>query len=553
MNVGDWQMTLSDPAWIAFAFLAGLTARALGLPPLVGYLGAGFTLHALGAQGGPVLQEMADAGVTLLLFTIGLKLSLRELTRPEVWVVGVTQVVLATAGLSAVVWLLAYVQVGPFGGLDPRAALVLGLALSFSSTVFAVKVLEDRGAGSTHHARLAIGVLVLQDVVAVAVLAATAGAWPSMWAGLLLLLIPARPLMRAAMDRSGHGELLLLFGVGAALMASVAFEAVGIKGGAGALAVGMLLAGGPKADELNKTLLSLKDLFLVAFFLSVGMTALPDGSGLLVAASLVLILPLKTALYLALFSRRFVRARTAWQASLDLTNYSEFGLVVGVAAVAAAWLPGGWVAVLALAVAASFAFSAPLAERGDVLYGRWRSRLKTLERNGRLPGDEDLHVHDVDIVVFGLGRMGSRAYDAMHADCPGRVLGVDVDAAVVARSIARGRAAVVGDATDPEFWSRAEGLVERLHWVLLTMSSHEANVASVNRLRDRGFVGRIAATSGYPDDAQELRQLGVEFAFDVFAEAGAGFATDLSGRLNAARDDATPQDDGLRAPGDTQP
>ncbi len=539
-----WEVTLSDPAWIAIAFLAGLLARTLGLPPLVGYLGAGFVLHELGVQGGAVLQQVADVGVILLLFTIGLKLSIRELIRPEVCVVGVAEILLASAGFSAIVWILAYAQIGPFAGLDPRAALLLGLALSFSSTVFAVKVLEDRGAGLSRHGRLAIGVLVLQDIVAVAVLAATAQDWPSAWALLLLLLVPARPLLREIMNRSGHGELLLLFGVAAALVTSTLFESTGIKGGVGALAVGMILAGGGKADELSKSMLGLKDLFLVAFFLSVGMSALPDGHGLLVAVVLVLALPLKTALYLVLFSRRFVRARTSWQASLDLTNYSEFGLIVVVAAAAAGWLPSEWVAILAVVIAASFAFSAPVAERGDALYAKWRSRLKILERKRRLPGDEDLHVHDVDIIVFGLGRMGSRAYDAVHSDYPGRVLGVDIDAAVVARNVSQGRKVVVGDATDPEFWSRAEGLVERLEWVLLTMSAHEANVAAVSGLRGRGFTGRIAATSTYPDDARELRDLGAEFAFDVFAEAGAGFASHLAGRLldrsdpNGDRDDA---------------
>lgn len=536
------ELTMSDPVWIALAFLAGLLARSLSLPPLVGYLAAGFALHGLGAQPGPVLEQVAEIGVTLLLFTIGLKLSLRDLARPQAWGVGVAQVLVATSAFSAVVWALAFARVGPFAGLDMRAVLVLGLALSFSSTVFAVKVLEDRGAGSTHHGRLAIGVLVCQDVVAVVILSATAQVWPSAWALLLLLLLPARPLLRRLLNRAGHGELLLLFGVAAALVASTLFESTGVKGDVGALAMGMLLAGGAKADELSKSMLGLKDLFLVAFFLTVGMTALPGGGGLLIAAILVLVLPLKTALYLSLYSRAFVRARTAWQASLNLTNYSEFGLVVVVAAVAAGWLPREWVAILAVTVAASFTVSAPVAERGDSLYRRWRRRLKRLERTRRLPGDEDLQLRDVDIVVFGLGRMGSRAYDAVHAFLPGRILGVDLDPAVVARSASQGRTAVVGDATDPEYWSRAEGLIDKLQWVLLTMSAHEANVAAVNRLHDRGFKGRIAATSSYPDEASELRGLGVEFAFDVFAEAGAGFASDLADRL---RDAAPPN---ARAP-----
>jgi len=538
MSQQAWELTLSDPVWIALAFLAGLLARTISLPPLVGYLVAGFALHELGAQSGPVLQQLADVGVTLLLFTIGLKLSIRDLARPEIWTVGLVQVAAASFAFSAVIWTLVYTRVGPFADLDARAALVLGLALSFSSTVFAVKVLEDRGAEASHHGRLAIGVLVLQDVVAVVVLAATAQAWPSAWALLLLLLLPARPLLRRLLRSAGHGELLLLFGVAAALVASALFESTGVKGDVGALVVGMLLAGGSKADELSKTMMGLKDLFLVAFFLSVGMTALPDVSGLLIATALILVLPLKTALYFLLYSRNFVRARTAWQASLDLTNYSEFGLVVVVAALAAGWLPQEWVAILAMTVAVSFALSAPVAERGDTVYRHWRSRLKALERPRRLAGDEDLHVQDVDVVVFGLGRMGSRAYDAVDAQLPGRVLGVELDPSLVLKNASHGRNAVVGDATDPEFWSRAEGLVERLKWVLLTMSSHEANVAAVKQLRERNFRGRIAATSIYPDDARELQQLGVEFAFDVFAEAGAGFATDLASRLG----DSPPDD-----------
>jgi len=74
-----------DPLWLLIALLFGLAARRVYLPPLVGFLLAGFVLHALGVQGGEVLRETADIGVLLLLFTIGLKLRLRSLLVPEVW------------------------------------------------------------------------------------------------------------------------------------------------------------------------------------------------------------------------------------------------------------------------------------------------------------------------------------------------------------------------------------------------------------------------------------------------------------------------------------
>jgi predicted Kef-type K+ transport protein len=534
----DWlSIDLGDPAWIVMAYVAGLAARTIGLPPLVGYLGTGFLLHALGAQSGEFLEDMSALGITLLLFTIGLKLDARILARPEVWAVGALQMVLVTAAVSGLLLLLAVAGLGALVGLTAAQALLVGFALSFSSTVFAIKVLEERGARSTRHGRVAIGVLILQDIAAVAFLAVAAGETPSLWALLLFLLIPLRGVMRWLMRHSGHGELLMLFGVAAALTGAALFASVGVKGDLGALVFGMLLAGGGKADELNKALLGLKDLFLVGFFLSIGMSTLPTTGGLVVAALLVLLLPAKTAVFFLLFSWRRLRARTSWQAALDLSSYSEFGLIVTAVAVESGWIGAEWLALSAVAVAASFAVAAPFAERGDSLFTRHRRALRRLERLGRLPGDEDLHLRRVDVVVFGMGRMGSHAYDAVAEDFEDRVLGVDVDEAIVRRQADQGRRVVLGDATDPDFWSRAHSAVGQLEWVLLTMSSHEANVAAVDRLRDRGFAGRIAATSTYPDEAQQLRDLGVDFAFDVYAEAGSGFAGDLRSKIRESDPD----------------
>ncbi|MDP2014425.1 MAG: cation:proton antiporter, partial [Actinomycetota bacterium] len=345
MDPNDLVVTLTDPIWILIAFAAGLLGRAIGLPPLVGYLAAGLTLHAFGAETGALLNQIADVGIILLLFSVGLKLNLKSLFKAEIWVVGTLEVTLATLGFTGVIWLLAFTQTGPFSGLDLRAALLLGIALSFSSTVFAVKVLEDRGAASSRHGKLAIGVLVLQDFIAVIILAASAQVWPSIWALALVLLIPARPLLVRVMNSSGHGELLLLFGVAAALSGSALFDAVGIKGAVGALAAGLLLSNTEKADELSKNMLGLKDVFLVGFFLSVGMTEFPSGFGIAIAVALILILPLKALLYFLLFSMRFLRARTSWQASLDLANYSEFGLILLVAAAGVGWVPSTWIAV----------------------------------------------------------------------------------------------------------------------------------------------------------------------------------------------------------------
>lgn len=520
-----------DPWWLLIAYFAGMLARTVGLPPLVGYLGTGFLLNALGAEYGQLLDQIADLGVTLLLFTIGLKIDLRSLLRFEVIGAGALHMLGIVAGFGAIFLGLAALNVGAFVGLSQTDAILIAFAFSFSSTVFAIKVLEEQGAITSRNGRVAIGILVLQDIIAVVYLSAAQGKAPSIWAILLLLLIPIRPGLRWLMRRSGHGELLLLFGITMALIGAGLFVLVGIKGDLGALVLGMLLAGGGKADELNKTMMGVKDLFLVGFFLEIGLDVLPTVNGLMAAAILMLLLPLKTLWYLRLLTWSKLRARTAWQASLDLTSYSEFGLIVTAVAVEAGDLGDDWLAVVAVAVAVSFAVSAPIAERGDHLFAKYCGGLRRWERKARLPGDEDLHLYAVQVVVFGMGRMGTRAYEAVAADFGGRVLGVDVDEDIVMAHSAEGHRVVLGDATDPDFWSRSVGLVDGLQWVLLTASSQEANVAAVKRLRDRGYSGRIAATSLYPDDADQLRDIGVDFAFDVYAEAGSGFAGDLRSKI----------------------
>jgi len=534
-----WQsLSLAAPAWIAFALALGMLAKYLRLPALVGFLVAGFLLNALGAQPSAFVEELADLGITLLLFTIGLHLSTRMFTRPEVWAVGLGHMALSTAVLTLVVIGGGAIGIGPLVSLGIGGALALGLALSFSSTVFAVKALEDRGAQRTRHGRIALGVLVIQDLVAVVFLATATDARPSPWA-LLLLGLPLlrRPLL-ALMEHAGHGELLILFGVVVAIGGAALFELVGLKADLGALVAGFMLAGSAKSGELSRAMDGFKDLFLVGFFVSIGLDVPLSAVAFALGLMFLLAVPVKAAGFLLLFSAARLRARTAWQATLDLATFSEFGLIVVAAAVEAALLPDSILTSVAVAVALSLVVAAPIATRGDDLYARFREPLRRLQRAERLEGDEDLHVKRVDVVVFGLGRLGSSALEAVEREFPDRVLGVDVSPRAVASMRALGHNVVLGDATDPEFWSRTEDLVHRLDWVLLTMASHEANLAAVERLRARGFTGRTVATSRYPDQADELRELGVGLVFDVYAEAGSGFASDLQRRFEQERDDS---------------
>jgi predicted Kef-type K+ transport protein len=517
----------NDPLWIAIAFAFGLLLKMVGLPPLIGFLVAGFLLHALGAEADEFLYTIADMGITVLLFSIGLKLRPQALARVEVWGVASIHMGLVTLMFAALVVLFTQLGLPLFVDLDLKTSLLIGFVLSFSSTVFAIKILDELGAMGSKHGQVAIGVLVIQDIVAVAFLAISAGKIPSLWAISLLLLFLLRPLLYKVLDKTGHGELVVLFGIVLALGGADIFELVGMKGDVGALVFGMLLASHSKANEMAKALLSFKNLFLVGFFLSIGMTALPGWEEILVALIFIVFLPVKVAIYFGLFSTFYLRASTSWRTSLNLANYSEFGLIVGALAASSGWLPKEWLAVFAIALSISFILSAPLVNVRDRLYQNWRHRLRMFERDKRLSEEQDLNLAHVKIVIFGMGRMGTAAYTAMENDYPDQIAGVEVNREKIKDHQNLGRHVVGGDATNLDFWTRAKGLMDNLEWVMLTLPSHTANMAAAKRLQQMGFKGRIAATSKFPDEEQALKDIGVDLAFNIYSEAGLGFASSL--------------------------
>lgn len=538
-----------DLLFISVAFVSGLLVRQVGLPPLVGFLVAGFGLNLCGVEGGESLQDFGDFGVTLLLFTIGLKLKLQSLARPQVWGVATLHMLVTVLVFTLALLGLSALSLGLFAGLEPKVALILAFALSFSSTVFAVKALEECGELSSLHGRISIGILIMQDIFAVAFLVLSTGKVPSIWAFALLAgLFVARPVLSRLIERSGHGELLLLFGLLLTIAGASAFEAVRLKGDLGALMAGMLVAHHPKAGELADKLLSFKDLLLVGFFLNIGLTGVPTLSGLMAACILVLVLPLKVSLFFFLMTRMRLRGRTAFLGSLSLANYSEFGLIVGTVAVANGWLPADWLVTLAVGLSASFVLASPLNARGHTLYGRWSRLLVRFETPQRLPEDELIDCGDPEVVVVGMGRTGTAAYDALRQRYGDWVLGMDFNEAKVKTHSAAGRRVILGDATDVDFVARLEKTPgRRLRLLLLAMPNVEANLTATrlmtDRLRALGVADRVtlAAVALHDDDVTVLKEAGVGAAFNLYADAGAGFALHAIEHLESLPSGLTPR------------
>lgn len=500
---------------IAAAFVLGLLARQLGLPPLVGFLAAGFLLHGSGLSQIPALSEIAHLGVLLLLFSVGLKLRLRNLIRPEVW-----GVALLEFGVGLVI-ALALLRASPSISLG----LVLSVAsvLSFSSTVFAAKILEDRREILAFHGRVTIGILILQDLIAVSVLGINNGQALTKMAGLALLLPLLAPLLRKLLNWAGHEELLILLGSLLALgLGGYGFEAIGLSGELGALAVGMVLSNHPKAAELGDSLWSLREIFLVCFFLHIGLNGLPSWEITSMVVLPLLLLPVKIALFFCMLLAFGLSARTGFLASLSLATYSEFGLIVVAAAVERGLAPNEWLVGTALAVAGSFALAAPLSRYAHELFGLLERPLRFFERHGRHPDDEPVSLGRAEVLVVGMGRVGTGAYQ--HARATGRkVVGIDSDLGKVERHISEGRRVVYADAEDPLLWHRLR--LEHVQVIMLALPDTEAKILASTQLRQRGFRGLISATYVWPEEQAPLLAAGANVTYNYFSGAGMGLAS----------------------------
>ena len=145
-----------EPFIILTALLCGMASRAVGFPALIGYLAAGFVLYEFNISSGPLLEALADLGITLLLFTIGLKLEPTKLLETKVW--GTTLIQMAATQVVMFLLLIMLSATLQELNLDYVGADIIALALTFSSTLFVIQTMQERGEIDSSHSALAIGI-----------------------------------------------------------------------------------------------------------------------------------------------------------------------------------------------------------------------------------------------------------------------------------------------------------------------------------------------------------------------------------------------------------
>lgn len=432
---------LGELGWVvAAAAVALLVTRPLRLPPVLVYVVAGLVLGPATGVIHPSesIDLIGELGIALLLFLVGLELSpaaIRDVGRNAV-VVGTIQVALCTAlGAAA----------GHLFGYTPFESFLLGLALAFSSTVVVVKLLGRLGQLTAPHGRLAVGILLVQDVVVAIVLTLMAGLRSAgdlsteavlegvgrAFGGLAVLVgvaaLAARlvlpPLVRW-MARAQ--DAVLVWSLTWCFLFILAAETLGLSVELGAFIAGLTLAPTVVHGELRRRVQPLADLFLAIFFVVLGAELQPGAAfdhvpTVLTLVGLVLVLKPGVLWLLGRYAARLDRRTSALTAS-TLGQMSEFSFILAAAAVAAGLAGDELVSIIGLAGVITIGISAALVQNQAALWRRWSSRTTATPVDGPDDGP-GLRGH---MVVVGMNSLGRRLVEALVARGD-TVLAVDTD------------------------------------------------------------------------------------------------------------------------------
>ena len=526
-----------DFYWILIVFVFGFALKQIGLPPMIGYLIAGFAMHAYGISPLQNVETLADLGITLLLFTIGLKVKVKELTDKVVLGGAIHPMVITTVIVALGSLFFGVITTTALFDISWQTAALIGFALSFSSTVCVAKILEETGELKTRHGKVSIGILVIQDFAAVIFLVAALGALPSIWALLLVLLIPARKIFNKLLDQAGHGELLPLIGFCFAFGGYELFYAVDLKGDLGALIAGMLLSSHAKSNELYKSLMNFKDLFLIGFFISIGFTALPTWETFALAITLVALIPVKFAIFFYILAKLKLRARTSFLTAMALANFSEFGLIVAKISVDKNWLAPDWLVAIAIAVTLSFIVSSLVFKNAHLYFSRYKKHILKYEADATVNNTCPNLPTSAEVLIVGMGRVGSGSYDALSELIGEKVWGIDADSDRIDKHNLANRKVALADAEDIEFWEQIN--LHQVQLVMLALPSLADMKNVIMQLKLCNYQGQIAAISQYTDESELLVKAGAHTVFNYHKEIGTGFAKESLNLLRQA-DSALP-------------
>jgi Kef-type K+ transport system membrane component KefB len=501
---------------------------------------------------------LSELGIAVLLFLVGIKLDVKLIRS-----LGVVSVM---TGLGQVVFTAFFgYLIGLALGLGHITSLYVAVALTFSSTIIIVKLLSDKREIDALHGQIALGFLIVQDLVvvlAMIVLSAIGigaadgghggGSVAMVLASGLALVAAVVLFVRYAADPlterlARAPELLVIFAIALAAMFAAVGDFVGLGKEVGGLMAGVALASTPYRETIAARLAPLRDFLLLFFFIALGATLDLSLLGTHVTGAILFslfVLIGNPLIVLAIMGAMGYRKRTGFLAGLTVAQISEFSLIFVAMGVSIGHVTEDALGLVTMVGLVTIAASTYMITYSHQLFALFEPLLGVFERKNtpREPSDTGIHAgSSYGIIIFGLGRFGTAIGLRLHKRGI-RVLGVDFNPQAVRRWRNLGLEADFGDASDPEFV--AELPFRGAEWMVSTVPIHPTGLSHedtrrtlIQLARSAGFSGRIAAASHSSGDSKALFGAGVDLVLEPFQDAADRAVELLSGAVTEERTD----------------
>ena len=531
---------------LVLAVVVGAVGVRLRQPLIVAFIAVGILVgpSVLGwVSANDRVDLLAKLGITLLLFVVGLKLDLHIIRTmgPVALATGLGQVVFT----SIIGYLIALAL-----GMTPIAALYVAVALTFSSTIIIVKLLSDKREVDTLHGRIALGFLIVQDLVVVLVMiglnaldkmgeaSVAYTAFAVFLKGVAFLVVIGLitryvlPWLLNVLSRSQ--ELLVLFAIAWAVGLATLGAMLGFSKEVGAFVAGVSLASTPFRDALGARLISLRDFLLLFFFIDLGARLDLGLLGAQFTEALVFsgfVLVGNPLIVMVIMGALGYRKRTGFLAGLTVAQISEFSLILGALGLSLGHIDAETMGLITLVGLITISASTYMIIFSHPLYERLAPWLQVFERqhpHREIEQGVTPQLGGAQVILFGMGRYGSGIAQALRARGM-RVLSVDYNPELVRSGDAMGHPVLYGDAQDPEFIATLP--LGQVQWVVSAVHERPVNQALVHTLRSQGFAGCIAVTAHGADELARLNQAGADLVLMPFADAAREAADRILGQV----------------------
>ncbi|RDI44576.1 cation:proton antiporter [Aquicella lusitana] len=483
------------------------------------------------------LETLASFGVMFLLFIVGLKLDVQVIKT-----LGSATLILGAAqiGLTTLLgWLLGFAF-----GMTQASALLVAIALTFSSTVIIIKILSDRYETDSLYGRLSIGILILQDLVAViaiiilSALNVSAGAYSQLQWEIAALIIKGVgflaaigflmrfiiPYMLEQMAKSR--ELLVLFAVAWAVVLAVIASTLGFSQEVGGFLAGVSLASTRYREAIASRLETLRNLLLLFFFLNLGASlelgSLANQVFPAIIFSLFVLIG-KPLIVMTVMSIMRFRKRTGFLTGLTLGQISEFSLILAALGEGLGFLDKNAAGLITFVALITISLSTYIIAYAGILYEWLTPWLNLFERNVKYREDTYAlnHQPPVDVIIYGFGRHGEHmARELVKHGLT--ILAVDFDPRRIRAWQHEAVLIRYGDAEDGEFIKTLP--LSAAKWIVSTIAHHDSNQVLLSSLKDVGYQGKIALSAYQENEVAWMEKAGVDMILIPYKDAASAAA-----------------------------